>query len=113
MRAFILLSLVSISENIFAHDYHFKGAYVWGAEVDAFRSCGSKEAYWVSHGWGSININLTEYYRKNTIKPYQELYIEFRGHYHQEESDGFAAEYAGIVHISEVFSVSNVLPPDC
>jgi len=39
--------------------------------------------------------------------------MEFRGHYHYEESDGFEAKYDGTIHISEIKKLAREIPSDC
>jgi hypothetical protein len=96
-----------------AHDETFKGRYSWGVEVDSFSPCQSNKSFWVSHGWGSAHANLNQFYREKTTEPYQFIYLEFRGHYHEELEDGFDAAYDGTIHISEIFKKDDKIPSDC
>jgi hypothetical protein len=113
MRNLIAICIILFAVNASAQDGNYKGKYSWGEGVDTFQPCGSQKIYWVSHGWGSINSDLNGFYRKHTTKPYQAIYIEFRGHFHYEESDGFAADYDGIIHISEIKKLSGTIPDSC
>ena len=110
-KYFYLILLLSYSA--LGHEKTFKGTYSWGGEVDSFSSCGDSKSYWVSHGWGSINANLRKFYSSNTNKPYQPIYIEFSGHFHYEEEDGFAASYDGTVHISKIDKLEKEIPNEC
>ena len=94
-----------------AHDAIHKGAYIWGHEVNVFKPCGSKGVYWVSYNWEGNKIK--EYYNENTTQPYQSIYLEFRGHYLNEEVDGFAEDYDGLIHISEIKTLSAQVPSTC
>jgi hypothetical protein len=90
----------------------FKGRYTWGAEVDAFQPCGSEEVFWVSaSSW--VQGPLIEFVKQQTNKPYQPVYIEFRGHMLNEVRDGFAESYDGLVRISEIHVKSKDIPKKC
>ena len=96
-----------------AHDSEYKGLYYYGPEVDSFKPCNFPDSFWVSHGWGSINSDLKGFHKKSTKESYQPIYIEFIGHPHYEESDGFEASYEGTVHISKITKMKAVAPVDC
>ena len=94
-------------------DQKYAGLYVHGHEVDTFRACGDSMVYWVSHGWGSISAELRAFHEESTSEPYQEIYIEFVGHPHDERSDGFAGDYDGILHISQMLTQNASVPKNC
>jgi hypothetical protein len=75
--------------------------YTHGYEVHSFRPCNSGQTWWVS-GTRYVLGDLQEYVTASMEHPYQPVYLEFRGHPHVEAIDGFAADYDGVVHISEV-----------
>ncbi len=110
----ILQILILLSSSVaFAHDEPFKGLYYYGPEVDSFKSCNIGDSFWVSHGWGSVNADLKGFYKRSIKESYQPIYIEFIGHPHNEESDGFEESYDGTVHISKITKMEAVLPSDC
>ena len=93
-------------------DRTYKGKYVWGHEVDSFKPCNSNKSYWVSaSSW--VKGPLLEYYKKLKLKPYEPIYIEFRGHVLNEAVDGFAVSYDGLIRISEVKTQINEIPETC
>jgi len=93
-------------------DKIYKGTYTWGHEVNVFQPCGSREAYWVSVSrW--VQRHLLDFYKNTTIKPYQPIYIEFRGHLLDEEVGGFAADYAGLIRISGIKKGALDIPMEC
>ena len=94
-------------------DQKYAGLYVHGHEVDTFGACGDSMVYWVSHGWGSISAELRAFHEESTSEPYQEIYIEFVGHPHDERSDGFAGDYDGILHISQMLTQNARVPKEC
>ena len=90
----------------------YSGIFVWGAEVRTFAPCGQKVRYWVS-GPGSVTAPLLEFYRKNTTQPYGRIYITLRGQLLDEERDGFAADYDGLLKVSQVLGMSKDAPREC
>ena len=113
MNKFLYAFVFFLSGMAQAQDREYKGLYYYGAEVDSFKSCNYPDSFWVSHGWGSINSDLKGFYKRNTTEPYQPIYIEFIGHPHHEESDGFEASYAGTVHISKITKLEAKPPSEC
>jgi len=49
---------------------------------------------------------LLDYHKNKTGKPYQATYIEFREHMLNEEVDGFAANYDGLMRMSELQKIA-------
>lgn len=112
LRKYIFISALFV-QLVNAQDIEYRGTYVTGHEVDTFRLCNEKEVYWVSYGWGAINADLKGTHAKYTDKPYQAIYIEFKGHFHFEKPDGFAQQYDGIIHISKMNDISATIPVNC
>ena len=92
-------------------DHFYIGKYYWGPEVNSFTHCNSKISYCVSYNWAGMEMN--EFYKKNSKLPYQPMYIRFRGHLLNEVVGGFAADYDGLIRISEVKAFSFDLPTSC
>lgn len=112
MRTFIAIVVLIMLNPSWAHeDTMYKGMYVWGAEVDAFKPCNSETAYWASYNW--VGYELVDFYKKETTKPYQEIYVEFRGIMLNEELDGAAEGWKGPIHILEVFVKQLEIPVGC
>jgi hypothetical protein len=114
MKILLLTSLLCIPLIVFSagYDQLYSGRYIRGAEVDVFKPCGSHKVFWVSaSSW--VKGPLLDFYRSSTRKPYQAIYIEFRGHMLDEEVDGFAADYDGLVRISEIRKKTLVISPQC
>ena len=107
----LAILLVLYSSAALAHDSEFRGTYVWGAEVDIFSPCNSQLVYWTSYNWAGVP--LREFYEANTSEPYQKIYIKFRGQILNEDVDGFASNYDGLIHISEIYEIKIDLPNDC
>lgn len=93
-------------------DRVYKGRYYRGAEVNSFHPCNSESTYWVSASSWVMNP-VWSTLRKQTIQPYQPIYLEFRGHLLDEVVDGFAADYNGLIRISEIYHLGVAIPPDC
>ena len=102
----------SCAVNTCECDQQFSGAYVWGHEVHTFQPCDQDEVYWVSASRWVIG-DLFEHYESSPGQPYQPLLITFRGHILDEEVDGFASEYKGLIRISEILDWSTTVPSAC
>jgi len=90
----------------------FQGYYTWGHEVRGFQACNSTQQYWVK-STPEIRKSLLDYYQANTTKPYESIYLEFRGAYLDEPREGFASEYDGLIMIHSVVQLGTPAPPDC
>ncbi|VAW80495.1 hypothetical protein MNBD_GAMMA12-3948 [hydrothermal vent metagenome] len=103
MKIFFVTILFILSVNVYGVKtvQTYKGMYVWGHEVNTFRSCGSKTEYWISAA-DSVLAPLVKYYEGNTTKSYQAIYVVFRGYKMNKATDGFAADYPGVIKILEV-----------
>lgn len=109
---FIALLCIPLTAVGVEYDKIYKGKYTWGHEVDVFQSCASKKTYWVSaSSW--VHGPLLDFYKSAITKPYQPIYIEFRGHILDEEVDGFAANYDGLIRASEIKKKALVIPKEC
>ena len=93
-------------------DRIYTGLYYRGAEVNSFHPCHSESTYWVSASSWVLNP-VKSYLQRYTIMPYQPIYLEFRGHLLDEVVDGFAADYDGLIRISEIHHLGVAVPPDC
>lgn len=112
LKILLVEALLSIVKPSWAHEETiYEGMYVWGPEVESFTLCNSDTSYWVSFGWGGIDMH--EYYQKNKKEPYQSMYLKFRGHLLDEIVDGFAEQYDGLIRISEAKAFSFELPSTC
>lgn len=93
-------------------DQQYSGIYVWGHEVHEFTPCNQDQTFWVSASAWVVG-DLLEHYKADHAEPYQPLYLRFRGGILDEEVDGFASEYDGLIRISEVLEWSATIPTDC
>jgi hypothetical protein len=110
--AVALAIAVSVGASASDFDDVFSGRYYWGAEVDSFHPCGKGASYWVSaSSW--VQAPLIELVKTQTKEPYRPVFVKFRGHLLDEERDGFAADYDGLIRISEILEMSSELPADC
>jgi len=89
----------------------YKGTYSYGHEVRSFKPCNEIEDYWVSFDWAGMEMQ--DFYEDSAKRPYQALYIEFRGQVLNEAVDGFAEQSSGLIRISEVLSYTFEVPTGC
>lgn len=88
------------------NDFAFHGHYTWGHEVRSFQPCGSDQVYWVKTS-PEIQKELFEYHQANTSKPYEAVYIEFKGEILNEELTGFARDYDGLIRINTILKATS------
>ena len=114
MRRIAVALAIAVSVTASASDFDdvFSGRYYWGAEVNSFHPCGEATSYWVSaSSW--VQAPLIELVKTQAKEPYQPVFVKFRGHLLDEVRDGFAADYDGLIRISEILEMSAELPADC
>jgi NlpE C-terminal OB domain len=88
------------------------GEYVWGAEVNVFRPCGSDSVFWVLAS-PQILDQLRTTHGRLTTKPYEPIYVRVRGARSSEKPDGFAEDYNGYFRITEVLEARRERPGEC
>lgn len=88
------------------------GRYYWGAEVNVVCPCGTDLCYWVRAEPGLLQP-LKNFVQRNSSRPYQPVYLSYRGRILDEPAVGFGASYDGLKQIVEVLSMSVELPEDC
>jgi hypothetical protein len=86
----------------------FAGHYSQGFEVDSFRPCGSAESWWVTEG-----DDLRARYRALATTPYQEVYVELRGHTGSPGRYGHLGAYDRELAAGEVIAIRPAAERDC
>lgn len=81
-----------------------KGSYMYGSEVSSFQPCGSQQELWVI-GDETITHELHNDYMEMVEKPYEQVFVRFRGHQLEKASEGFAADYDGQFKVTEVVTM--------
>jgi hypothetical protein len=92
------------------------GLYYFGAEVETFHPCNSKQALWVLGSETSLKPlrERAEKLREAQRKPYPAIYVEFAGRVGPKDtSGGFAENYDGVFHVERVLKVSEIVPKAC
>lgn len=79
----------------------YKGAYIYGHEVNSFQPCGSEKEYWVI-GDNDVLQGLSEGYSEKSHKAYTPVYVTVNGELMGKATDGFAADYDGQLKVSYV-----------
>ena len=92
----------------------FHGQLVIGHEVRSFTPCDSEDALWVSASpaiMQTLELAIEEF---AATGPYAPVYLQAIGSHRQRVSvEGFAADYAGEIEISEVLSVAQFNTETC
>jgi hypothetical protein len=92
-----------------------RSRYYWGAEVNVVCPCVTvpeNQCYWVRAEPALLNP-LTSFTQRNAARPYQPMYLEYRGTLSSEPAVGFGANYDGLMVLHEVVTVSAEIPSDC
>ena len=89
-----------------------RGLYYWGGEVNVVCPCGAGSCYWV-RGEPAVLNPLKSFVQRRAEKPYQPMFIRYRGSHLDEAPVGFGANYDGLYRIDEVLETTDVLPEDC
>jgi hypothetical protein len=84
------------------------GHYSQGFEVDAFRPCRSEESWWVTEG-----EELRSRYRALSPQPYQQVYVELRGHAGPPGRYGHLGAYSRELVAGEVMVMRPATARDC
>lgn len=107
----VVMALATFSCTKVEHEKVFKGVYSYGHEVHSFKPCNENNDYWVSFNWAGIEMH--QFYKEFSNKPYQLMYLEFRGQLLDEVVAGFAEQSDGLVRVSEVLNYSFEVPNAC
>ena len=91
---------------------NYRGFYVFGHEVRTFQPCGSEKLYWVKTDQKLLQ-QMRETYLKLTSKPYESIYVEIRAHLMGKATEGFAADYDGLIVIEDVELIRARQKDDC
>ena len=96
----------------------WRGIYISGAEVSEFTPCDSPGLhYWlgVAHkdaGFDSLKAWVHEI-RLAEGESYPAMYIEFDGEFVGKATDGFAADYDGVIQLHRLIGFNKDLPAQC
>ena len=112
MKTISLALLILLSINtLLAEDKTYSGLYIYGKDVNTFQPCGGK-VFWAD-GSDLVMGPVEKFYKEEAGEPGQAIYVMVRGHRHFEESKPPVSDYAGIIHFSEVYLFSSVVPDTC
>lgn len=81
-----------------------KGSYIFGSEVSSFQPCGEELELWVI-GEQQLITDLQNDYMELVNKPYEQVFVSFRGHSLEKAKDGFAADYDGQFKVIDVVAI--------
>jgi uncharacterized membrane protein len=77
----------------------FRGQLVWGHETRSFTECGEARSGWVINELGD---ELVSVYGELTSVPYQPMFVEVRGVWGPAPEDGFGADFAESLTITDL-----------
>ena len=85
----------------------YRGEYTYGHEVNTFCPKINSQCYWLNPTTSEeIRLQLRQLSENYTNKPYQSVSVVLQGDIDREtKSDGFAADYDGLITATKVFGV--------
>ena len=115
-RVSVFLLVAAVSASCATPLTVYKGIYTWGAEVETFSPCDSNKTWWVLAS-EPVWLQLRNAHQSLTTKPYEGIYAEVSGAYvgaaTEELGVAFAAQYDGILRITDVKVTRKRLGSDC
>lgn len=82
----------------------FKGMYVHGNEVSAFRDCSTGKVYWLTDSTGRLH-KLYETATKTLPYPYESVYAELKGYLAGRSDAGYASEFENELILNDIIKV--------
>lgn len=107
-RVMTLLMLAYVLPG-YANDLtmRYRGAYTYGHEVNTFCPSINSQCYWLNPATSEqIRQQLKHLSATHTSRPYQSVCVVLSGQIDREtKSDGFAADYDGLIEVDKVFGL--------
>ena len=117
MRMILLaITTISVLASCTSTDRQkIRGSYVWGHETETFTPCGSSQSLWVVGDVALLQPLRDIAAEQSQFKgqPYLPIYLEVAGTIEPQASDGFAADYDGVLRITHVYASQSSLPNHC
>jgi len=110
----LVAGLVVLGMSQWQQRSQMSGLYTFGHEVETFQRCRGKHVFWVT-GVSSLLQQMQQQHADLTVAqpPYTPVFVRVRAQRSKEPTDGFAADYDGLMEIHQLISMTPVLPPDC
>ena len=89
-----------------------EASYVWGAEVNTMKPCGSDSTFWVLAKPDVIG-RLRAAHDSLRTRPYDRIFIRVRGQRSAQPTDGFASETQGYFEVREVLEARRLRQGEC
>jgi len=114
MRIALVITMC-VAAPAFSAEPEIRGRYHYGAEVESFSPCNSKNTYWVSGEASKLKSLRDRADRlRNASSPYPPIYVKFVGRVnYAAKREGFAADYDALFEVEKVVKASNVVPSHC
>ncbi len=92
-----------------------RGHYTWGAEVETFRPCGSKQSFWIVGDKALLQPlrDKAAQLAQARGKPYQQVYIEASAVSEGKATDGFAKDHDAVYRLQAIQTSSETSPMGC
>ena len=89
-----------------------RASYVWGAEVNTMRPCGTDSTFWVLASTAVLK-RLRASQESLQSKPYDAIFIRVLGKRTTGPTDGFAEQTNGYFQVTQLFEVRRLQPGEC
>ena len=92
----------------------WEGHFTAGKAGRIFRPCGSRSSWWVQNpAFEDTADELERRYEEIVSRPYEQIYVRFRGEASRKGQYGPLGSYQRVVYIEEILEVREKLDDDC
>jgi hypothetical protein len=114
MRALSVLLFIGINacERNAVPERSMAGCYTFGHEVNVFRPLGGDSVFWVT-GQTHVLQRLRSAHDSLTSKPYEKVWARVLAQRSNQEPDGFAADYSGLLEIQQLVEIRRAAAGEC
>jgi hypothetical protein len=106
------LSLTAIGRALESGTW--EGFFTAGRAGRIFRPCGSRASWWVQNPpFGETADELEQQYESLTTRPYEPIYIRFRGEASRKGQYGPLGSYQRVVYVQEILDIREYRDGDC
>lgn len=114
---FASIGLVSLSFAAIGRSLEsgtWEGFFTSGRAGRIFRPCGTRASWWVQNpAFESTADELDQRYQEIASKPYEQIYVRFRGEASRKGQYGPLGSYQRVVYVREILEVRAKQENDC
>lgn len=92
----------------------WEGHFISGRAGRIFHPCGSRVSWWVQNpAFGDAADELVRRYDDIAARPYEQVYVRFRGEASRKGQYGPLGSYQRVVYVQEILEVREASDSDC